>query len=141
MYQKLGIVKPEESDKELVNEILEMLEKHKVDYTNFFYHLRFGTKGEETIYTNDAFTTWHEKWEARLEGAASYALMDANNPIVIPRNHLVEEALDAYVKGDASIFNNLLEQLQQPYYNEQKKTSPQLVPADFDAYYQTFCGT
>ncbi|MCH2083519.1 MAG: YdiU family protein [Saprospiraceae bacterium] len=141
MYQKLGITKPQEEDKTLVNEILELLEIHKVDYTNFFYHLRFGTKGKATIYSDDTFSKWYKKWEKRQSGAASYAMMDTNNPILIPRNHLVEEALDAYVKGDASVFNDLLEQLQQPYYNEQRETIPQLVPADFDTCYQTFCGT
>ena len=66
--------------------------------------------------------------------------MRAYNPVVIPRNHKVEEALAAAVRGDLTVMHRLLEVLADPY--------GETAPADFtappppgSATYQTFCGT
>ena len=68
----------------------------------------------------------------------SEALMAKTNPVVIPRNHLVEDALNAAVSGDMEPFHSLLQQLHSPYDDS---SIIQMVPANFDASYQTFCGT
>ena len=64
------------------------------------------------------------------------------NPVRIPRNHLVEEALEeASTHGDFTKFNRLLEKLKQPYQQSWKAEELQNVPSGYDVAYQTFCGT
>ena len=88
------------------------------------------------------FEAWYTKWEnARSNGATlseSEALMIENNPVVIPRNHLVEEALNSATIGDMQPLHALMEELNSPYDDA---STLQMVPANFDAGYQTFCGT
>jgi uncharacterized protein YdiU (UPF0061 family) len=62
------------------------------------------------------------------------------NPIVIPRNHKVEEALDEANKNNIEPFNKLLEVLNNPY-SEQKNIEEYQIPSVTNTKYQTFCGT
>jgi serine/tyrosine/threonine adenylyltransferase len=68
--------------------------------------------------------------------------MKVNNPVFIPRNHLVEEALDEAVSGNLSLFEEMLSLLAKPY-DYKANYAQYLAPpaADFDQDYQTFCGT
>jgi len=142
MCAKLGIANAKEEDRELLKECLSILASQQVDYTNFFTSLRRGDALMEELRRGEAFAGWYAKWEtARTrEGALeqSEALMVQNNPVVIARNHLVEEVLEAAVLGNMQPFHELLEELSTPYDDA---SSLQLVPANFDASYQTFCGT
>ena len=142
MSGKLGIVNQVEEDRELVNSGLKLLAKWRVDYTNFFTELRRGGELIDKLRREEAFNTWYSKWEkARSRGASlpeSKALMAKMNPVIIPRNHLVEEVLQSAVSGDMHPFHSLLEKLSSPY---DEALPLQTVPADFDASYQTFCGT
>ncbi|MGB0524488.1 MAG: protein adenylyltransferase SelO [Flammeovirgaceae bacterium] len=142
MFNKLGIVSPVEADRNLVEDCMVLLTKQQVDYTNFFTALRRGDELINELRQEEAFEAWYAKWEkARVRGAnvsKSEALMAQNNPVVIPRNHMVEDVLDAAVLGDMQPFSTFLEELASPYDD----SSPlQDVPANFDASYQTFCGT
>ncbi|MEM9340679.1 MAG: protein adenylyltransferase SelO family protein, partial [Bacteroidota bacterium] len=129
-------------DRELAKYLMGLLVNQQVDYTNFFTALRRSDALIDQLKEEASFEAWYVKWEAaRNRGAAlseSDALMAQNNPVVIPRNHLVEEALNAFVSGDTQPFHSLLDELASPYDDA---FSPQLVPAGFDAGYQTFCGT
>jgi uncharacterized protein YdiU (UPF0061 family) len=142
MGNKLGIVNPVEEDRDLVNECLRLLAQLQVDYTNFFTALRRGGELIDKLRQEKAFETWLLKWEkVRLRGASlaeSAALMAQTNPVVIPRNHLVEEVLQSAVSGDMRLFHRLMEELATPYDDA---LSLQMVPAKFDESYQTFCGT
>ena len=142
MANKLGIVNPTEGIRDLVQECMVLLANQQVDYTNFLTALRRGGKLIDELKQVETFETWYSKWEEeRTVGntvSESEALMAKNNPIVIPRNHRVEEVLKAAVSGDMQPFHTFSEALQSPYDD----ASPlQLVPAGFDAGYQTFCGT
>lgn len=68
--------------------------------------------------------------------------MRESNPVLIPRNHLVEQALEEAVAGDFALFTKTLQVLQKPYESsaaaEALMTPP---PDDFEQHYQTFCGT
>jgi uncharacterized protein YdiU (UPF0061 family) len=69
-------------------------------------------------------------------------IMKAHNPVYIPRNHLVEQALDDAVNGDMDLFERLSNVLSTPYTDQEgqeKFTKP--PQTDFDSSYQTFCGT
>jgi serine/tyrosine/threonine adenylyltransferase len=93
------------------------------------------------------FKQWFERWQARLKRQpdsreASRRLMDAHNPAVIPRNHRVEEALEAAVKhGDFTIMEKLLVFLSRPYQDPPKESGYHLPPPPSAQPYRTFCGT
>ncbi len=139
---KFGIANQTEEDQVLFQECMGLLMKHKVDYTNFFTELRRGGELIEKLRQIESFETWHIKWEeARLLNSSpseSNALMAQSNPVIIPRNHIVEEVLAAAVTGDMLPFQNLMEELASPYDDS---LPLQAVPANFDAGYRTFCGT
>lgn len=145
VWKKLGISQPQESDQALADELLQLMEDHKTDYTNFFVSLRRDQLQGEALYEQAAFAEWHQKWRSRIgEGeskAQALRVMAMHNPLVIPRNHLVEEALTAAVNGDMGPFHTLLQTLQKPYDDATLGDQLQEVPAGFDGAYQTFCGT
>ena len=67
--------------------------------------------------------------------------MKESNPIYIPRNHLVESALESFINGDKEEFNKLLEAMSKTYNYDVKHDNLQSVPKDFDKSYKTYCGT
>ncbi|GAA4844646.1 protein adenylyltransferase SelO [Algivirga pacifica] len=142
MCHKLGIANPVEEDRPLVEDCLGYLIEYKVDYTNFFTALRRGGELIDKLRKEEVFETWYTKWEkARVREssvAESDALMKQNNPVIIPRNHLVEEVLKAGASGDMQSFHTFLEELSSPY---EDTFSIQVVPANFDSDYRTYCGT
>ena len=88
---------------------------------------------------------WKKRWKERLSknnGSTkkSLELMKNNNPLVIPRNHKVEEALEAAEKNDLKPFNQLIEILKNPYTQKDDIINYQ-TPSNLDEKYQTFCGT
>jgi serine/tyrosine/threonine adenylyltransferase len=145
MRAKLGL--PDDIDAEvvgpLVDELLALLNESDVDYTSFFRHLGRAARGESEgargLFINLAgFDDWMSRWRALGPDAES---MDRANPIYIPRNHLVEEALTAATAGDLDPLARLLDAVTAPYDERpglERYASP--APEDFGAY-QTFCGT
>ncbi len=119
----------------LVDELLPLLKESRVDYTSFFRQLNEAAGGE----TGPAgFDDWISRWRALGPDAAS---MDSANPIYIPRNHLVEEALTAATAGDLDPLEQLLAAVTKPYSERpglERYAEP--APEDFGPY-QTFCGT
>ena len=93
------------------------------------------------------FAQWHELWQARLgrqqeSKADSQQLMRNSNPAVIPRNHRVEEALEAAVKqGDYSVMERLLDVLSRPYEYAPEQAEYCKLPEPSNRPYRTFCGT
>lgn len=147
MRAKLGIFNEEEEDMTLVEDLLHIMEKHGADYTNTFRLLTFEKYEEDVLFGTQDFAEWKERWKARLDRQqalkdATQKLMENSNPAVIPRNHRVEEALDAAVtKGDYSVMKRLLDILSNPYAHAQEQDAYNKVPSETDRYYQTFCGT
>jgi serine/tyrosine/threonine adenylyltransferase len=73
---------------------------------------------------------------------ASINLMQAANPMYIPRNHLVEAALEeAQERGSLASFHALLSTLTTPYQYENRKAKFQSLPIEDDRFYKTYCGT
>jgi uncharacterized protein YdiU (UPF0061 family) len=119
----------------LVDELLPLLKEHRVDYTSFFRQLSQAAGGEVGP---AGFEDWIARWQALGPDAES---MDRANPIYIPRNHLVEEALTAATAGDVDPLQQLLAAVTAPYDERpglERYASP--APEDFGPY-QTFCGT
>jgi serine/tyrosine/threonine adenylyltransferase len=119
----------------LVDELLPLLKESRADYTSFFRQLSDAARGD----TGPAgFDDWLSRWRALGPDAAS---MDRANPIYIPRNHLVEEALTAATAGDLHPLERLLVAVADPYDERpglERYASP--APDDFGPY-RTFCGT
>ena len=127
----------------LVDELLALLNESDVDYTSFFRHLGQAARGNSEpargLFINrGGFDDWMSRWKALSPDAES---MDRANPIYIPRNHLVEEALTAATAGDLDPLARLLDAVTAPYDERpglERYADP--APEDFGAY-QTFCGT
>ncbi len=145
MRDKLGLFGEDISDKKLINDLFNWMEKNKVDYTNTFCHL-MGVKINDNEYKNDNFLEWSNEWKKRsgLNNSSKekqIELMKKTNPIVIPRNHKVEEALTEADKGNLEKINKLIAILKNPYGN-QKGIEEYQAPAPIsNKKYQTFCGT
>jgi uncharacterized protein YdiU (UPF0061 family) len=127
----------------LVDRLLVLLKESDIDYTSFFRHLGRAARGDAEsargLFTDVAgFDDWMLGWRALSPNAE---LMDRANPIYIPRNHLVEEALTAATAGDLDPVEQLLDAVTAPFDERpglERYARP--APEDFGTY-QTFCGT
>ncbi|WP_426226069.1 protein adenylyltransferase SelO [Pseudarthrobacter sp. DSP2-3-2b1] len=145
MKAKLGLEAAAQDDvvAPLANELLAMLAEGEVDYTSFFRSLSSAAGGTTEAVSDlfvdpAAFEAWAERWQALAPDAEP---MNRANPVYIPRNHLVEEALAAATAGDLGPFNRLVNVLADPYTERpglERYAGP--APEDFGSY-RTFCGT
>ena len=146
MRNKLGLLGEDLKDEGLIIDLLTWMHQNKADYTNTFCYLMNEKIKEEKIYSNQGFISWKQQWQERLKlhnnsTEKSLKLMRSTNPLVIPRNHKVEEALDAANKDDLNPINNLLKILEKPYENQKGISEYQSPAPASDQKYQTFCGT
>lgn len=146
MRTKLGLFDVQKGDEQLISDLLDWMQTNRADYTNTFRDLSQSDRPSGQHYKNKAFLAWYERWQARLKQnaqpfEASLALMKDHNPAVIPRNHKVEEALDAATNGDLQPFHDLLSALKDAYSDHADLISYQSPPAADERVYQTFCGT
>lgn len=147
MRAKLGIFNEDPQDEALIETLLNIMQKHRADYTNTFRALTFDRPEDTELYRSAEFAQWHELWQARLgrqqqSKADSQQLMRNCNPALIPRNHRVEEALAAAVQqGDYSVLERLLAVLASPYAHSPEQADYAALPAPSTRRYRTFCGT
>lgn len=147
MRSKLGLSNDDPEDEALIEELLELMHKHGADYTNTFLALTFDRPEDTALSCVREFAVWQERWQARLgrqpeSKAASQRLMEASNPAVIPRNHRVEEALEAAVEqGDYSVMERLLDVLARPYEHSPQPADYYRLPSESTRRYRTYCGT
>jgi len=143
MRDKLGLFGEDMNDKKLINDLLKLMEKNKSDYTNTFYNLM---DIKNNIYKDKNFIIWINNWKKRINSNKTsnqkqIELMKKSNPVVIPRNHKVEEALAAAEEGNFEVVINLLSILKKPYDLQKNSADYQSPPPLSDQKYQTFCGT
>ena len=147
MRAKLGIFNEEVQDKALIEDLLAIMQKYRADYTNTFRALTFDKLEDIALFETPEFNQWHERWQERLSRQeeskdSSHLLMRKNNPAVIPRNHRVEEALEAAVKhGDYNVMERLLNVLSNPYEYSKEQDEYATLPEPSSCPYRTFCGT
>ncbi|MDQ3988871.1 MAG: YdiU family protein [Actinomycetota bacterium] len=151
MRAKLGMADCQPEDGGLVDDLLALLQAQRVDFTSCFRALSSAALGDgapaRSLFAEPAaFDAWSDRWRARLSSQASGPQVIAEamgrvNPVYIPRNHLVEEALAAATADDLRPFRRLLDVLAQPF-DERPGLEPYAAPApsSFGAY-RTFCGT
>lgn len=136
-HLEVEVVKP------LVDELLEMLQQDNVDFTSFFRRLGHAARGNaeparELLVDLTGFDGWLNRWRALDPDAG---LMDRSNPMYIPRNHLVEEALTAATAGDLEPLEQLLAAVIDPYdARPGLERYAAAAPEEFGSY-RTFCGT
>jgi uncharacterized protein YdiU (UPF0061 family) len=129
MRAKLGLVSEDETDFNLAQDLLAAMKDNKVDYTLAFRYLAAAASGDEkpirTLFADPAaYDRWSHHWRARLarEGAATEQRSEAMrsvNPVFIPRNHRVEEALRAAGEdGEYEPFDTLLKILSRPFEDQ-----------------------
>jgi len=146
MGKKLGLLGKEAKDEKLITDLLAWMHKNKADYTNTFCFLMNENFQNKKIYNNQSFLDWKKQWQDRLKinsnsPKESLKLMCLSNPLVIPRNHKVEEALEAANSGDLKPAKNLLKILEKPYEDKKEINKYQLPAPPSDKIYKTFCGT
>ncbi len=130
MAAKIGITNPTVYDTELVSELLNTMKENKLDYTETFRNLP-----SSEIYELEL---WKDKWRERN---VDLDLMNRTNPVVIPRNHIVEEALtEASEQNNQLPLQKLLDVLKNPY-SESASDYFTRAPETVDACYKTYCGT
>lgn len=146
MGSKLGLSRVDNEDEKLITDLLEWMHQNSADFTNTFRDLSKEKLPEEELYKSKNFTNWRARWQDRIEKEeldweASFALMKSVNPAVIPRNHKVEEALQAGEEGDITPFHNLISALDMPYEEGDHLLPYQAPPQPGEKVLQTFCGT
>ncbi|MDF2649457.1 MAG: hypothetical protein K0Q73_5262 [Paenibacillus sp.] len=147
MRAKLGIFNEELHDESLIKDLLSLMQQYRADYTNTFLALTFNKQEDTVLFGTNEFVQWHEQWQARLgrqeeSKDSSHQLMRNSNPALIPRNHRVEEALEAAVKqADSCVMERLLDVLSSPYGHFPEQAEYSTLPESSTRAYRTFCGT
>lgn len=142
-FSKLGLSVDNVQHQQLVSEFKQLLSAHQLDYTNTFAALTMmAQQGGTGVYTLDSsLQSWCERWYAQINKTMA-AAMKTLNPAVIPRNHLIEQAITQAKSGDFAFTENWLAVLKDPY-NYEVDIAPQFIAADPHGGigYKTFCGT
>ena len=137
---KLGIITPDEKDKRLVDDLLTILAGETADFTNFFSKITNDEKPFKFM-MKTAYLTWEKKWQNRVKNIPdAKPTMRQANPVIIPRNHIVEKAIQSALSGDFEPFYSLNEALQKPY-DYKGQCNFLNAPKEDEKVTATFCGT
>ncbi len=146
MRDKLGLFGQDQKDQVLIIDLLTWMHKSKADYTNTFCFLMDENFQHNKIYNDENFLIWKERWKERLKlnnntPEKYLSLMKSVNPLVIPRNHKVEEVLESANNNDLSPLKKLIKVLEKPYEKTKENIDYQSPAPVSDKKYKTFCGT
>jgi serine/tyrosine/threonine adenylyltransferase len=154
LREKIGLTTVRESDALLTSRFLGLLHAARADFTLAFRHLSDAALGaahdgalRSLLRDATGLDHWLEEWRLRLETepvspADRNAAMRNANPTYIPRNHLVEAALNAASdRGDLAPFESLLAVIQRPFQDHPGREAWMQPPRDDERVLATFCGT
>ena len=146
MRDKLGLFGQDQKDQVLIIDLLTWMHKNKADYTNTFCFLMDENFQHNKVYKDENFLIWKERWKERLKlnnnKPEKYVrLMKSVNPVVIPRNHKVEEVLESANNNDLSPLIKFIKVLEKPYEKSKENIDYQSPAPDNNKKYKTFCGT
>ncbi len=147
---KFGL--PPEAPDDLLQECLDLLAAQEVDFTLFFRRLTRVAGGEdpEALFAmfspgEEPFAAWFAKWRSAAASAQNPAPrlsdMRAANPVLIPRNHRVEQAIQRGYAGDFAPFHRLVDALAAPYADQPEYADLETPPRPEEIVHRTFCGT
>ena len=135
--EKLGIADPQPQDRALIEGLLTLMADQRADFTRVFRGLADGTARDQ--FTDPAaFDDWARGWQARQP---DLALAAAHNPVRIPRNHRIQQAIDAGVAGDFAPFHRLVAALSAPFEMREDWADLSLPPQPDEEVRVTYCGT
>ena len=146
MRDKLGLFGQDPKDKALILDLLTWMHKNKADYTNTFCFLMDENFQKNKIYNDENFLLWKKRWKERLKlnnntPEKYLSLMKSVNPLIIPRNHTVEEVLESANNNDFSPLKKLIKVLEKPHEKTKENTDYRSPSPISDKKYKTFCGT
>lgn len=137
--RKLGVQNYQESDEFLVSDFLNYIEAHSLDFTLSFYNLPKMFQGDFSFYpSSEARDSFVKKWKNRV---TEISLLSQLNPLYIPRNHLVQKAIESSYKGDDSFFHRFNEVLKRPFDVQVNAEEFSLPAKPEEKIEETFCGT
>jgi len=149
LHRKLGFSPNHAPDPQraeaFVNESFDVMTQQSVDFTLFFRHLTLVAAGADTEHFLSLFTDrsagaqWLESWHAA--GPKSLESMRRVNPIFIPRNHRVEEAIQGALRGDYAAFERLNAVLARPFEEQPEHAELERPAEPGERVERTFCGT
>jgi uncharacterized protein YdiU (UPF0061 family) len=144
MKKKLGLISSNNDDEKLIKDLFEIMFKSKADYTNAFMYLTNGSVPQDSLLKDSKFLEWEKTWNVRIKTGQDINkakdIMKQNNPVIIPRNHLVEDVLEKANEGNLKPFNDFISLLKKPYEDLSDDKQKQPAPLNSEPY-QTFCGT
>ncbi len=149
--RKLGLAAPEADDKALVNDFLTMMAADKADFTLTFRTLMNAATGDEAalrkhLTDSKALDPWLARWRERLakdgrgDAAAAEAIRQVN-PVYIPRNHIVEDVIEAGLHENFEPFHAMNAVLADPFREQPGKEAYAAPAPSGGAVHRTFCGT
>ena len=152
MRHKIGLNNPENGDFELIQGLLNAMQEGEADFTLTFRRLSQAVRGESAsirhLFNNPTlYDLWERDWRSRLgreitSSEERATKMDEVNPVYIPRNHKVEEALSMAVNdGDLSGFETILSTVSAPFVEVLGREGYAEPAPKTTVPYQTFCGT
>jgi uncharacterized protein YdiU (UPF0061 family) len=143
MSRKFGIELPQESDEKIINTFLTYLQQNDLDFTQSFRNL---SDDSFSFNNTESFKEFKFLWNNRLTDSSTTfeqakEIMEKVNPIFIPRNHQVERAIQGALKGDLTVFNQMIEVSKNPFQEQAEFTEFKVPPKENERIAATFCGT
>ncbi len=142
--KKLGLSERLDPDTRMafLKSTLGTLAKENIDFTLFFRHLTLFAKQDARSDLHHMINErWISDWESMRKSENHPAIMQAHNPILIPRNHRIEEAIQAAYREDFSLFHRLVDALKKPFDENSAYADLELAPLPDQCVKNTFCGT
>ena len=153
MCKKIGLDSTKTNSQEALTKLLRIMLDNKSDYTLTFRYLSEIIKGKrdssfkQQFLEHNQISNWLKEWKELIkdQDLAKKEIilsMESSNPVFIPRNHLVERAIEAAVENnDFSEMKTLLTILSKPYEEQSKYGEYMKPPKPLEVVHQTFCGT
>jgi uncharacterized protein YdiU (UPF0061 family) len=152
MRAKLGLTGEDSRDRDIAQSLLRIMQRTEADFTLTFRELcafadSSGPRALGALGEDEEFKSWLSGWEARCaleprSGAERAAAMRAVNPRYIPRNHRIEELIEAAAEhGNFAPFNTLLTVLAKPFDEQPEFAAYATPPRPEQRVARTFCGT
>ncbi|KLN61860.1 hypothetical protein WH96_06145 [Kiloniella spongiae] len=159
--KKFGLLTLQNGDPDFIGDSLKLMSDNEVDFTLFFRHLTGFARSNLGLDVNDenhkeklldlfkdpqALTNWLPQWQARQDQEKTppkerLEIMRTSNPIFIPRNHQVEAMIQAAVRGDYALFEQLHSILSAPFDEQPENVLYEQPPKPEEIVHATFCGT
>ena len=147
MAKKIGIDQCQQQDRALIDELLTLMEQQELDYTITFKQL-MESFDQQDVKNNieKSLPNWFEKWQQRLIDSnqlnSAHKVMRKVNPVVIPRNHHIENTIQACLTmRDPKPAHDFIDVLKHPYQESAQTKNYQDAAPESDEFYKTFCGT